>query len=220
MSRARHMFVDACERNKGPILQQLQRLFGNDPQLRLLEIGSGTAQHLIHITESLPRIDWQPSDVGDHNVRDLRDRLSEPDCRDRPNVRDPIRLDVGNSNDWQRAQGLFDVVFASNVLHIVDWPRCESLFKGAAAALKPSGGGDSSRLLVYGPFNYDGKFVSEGNVRLDAMLRRMDAGSGIRDQEAVCALAGRFGFELIEDVAMPSNNRFLVFGLGARVDGE
>ncbi len=64
---------------------------------------------------------------------------------------------------------------------------------------------------VYGPFNYGGTFTSESNRAFDAWLKARDADSGIRDFEAVVALAAQHGLHLLQDHAMPANNRILVF---------
>jgi len=66
-------------------------------------------------------------------------------------------------------------------------------------------------LIVYGPFNYGGRFTSESNAAFDRWLKQSGAHQGIRDFEAVDALAGKAGLKLLEDRAMPSNNRCLVW---------
>ncbi len=52
---------DACERNKGPILEVLQCWIG-DQHGTVLEIGSGTGQHAVHFARNLPRLRWQPTE--------------------------------------------------------------------------------------------------------------------------------------------------------------
>jgi tRNA G46 methylase TrmB len=53
----------ACERNKGPILEVLQREFSD--RRSVLEIGSGTGQHAVHFARSLPHVAWQTSDLAE-----------------------------------------------------------------------------------------------------------------------------------------------------------
>jgi hypothetical protein len=79
------------------------------------------------------------------------------------------------------------------------------MFAGAAAM--PS----LEVFCLYGPFRYGGAHTAESNARFDAMLRARDPASGIRDFEAICALAERCGLQFAEDNAMPANNRLLVF---------
>jgi hypothetical protein len=66
-------------------------------------------------------------------------------------------------------------------------------------------------LAVYGPFNYGGQFTSDSNRGFDAWLKARSPVSGIRDFEAVDALARSIGLSLVEDCAMPANNRTLVW---------
>jgi Protein of unknown function (DUF938) len=64
---------------------------------------------------------------------------------------------------------------------------------------------------VYGPFNYNGRFTSPSNASFDEWLKQRSPESGIRDFAAVDELARSIGFSLIEDRAMPANNRTLVW---------
>jgi hypothetical protein len=66
-------------------------------------------------------------------------------------------------------------------------------------------------MCVYGPFNYGGRYTSPGNEQFDAALRAQAAHMGIRDSEAIIALAQQQGLQLHADHAMPANNRLLVW---------
>ena len=190
-------FSEACERNKDPILDVLREAFGD--RTKVLEIGSGTGQHAAHFARHLPHLIWEPSDLAE-NLPGIRLWLKEAAL---PNLLDPIVLDI---DDAQWPDTGADAVFTANTLHIVSWPRVERLFERAGALL-PAGG----VLAVYGPFNYGGVHTSESNARFDAMLRARDPRSGIRDFEKVNELAKRQGLILLEDRAMPANNRMLVW---------
>jgi hypothetical protein len=98
-----------------------------------------------------------------------------------------------------------DAAFTANTSHIMSWPQVEKMFAGlgAIATLRT--------FCLYGPFNYGGRHTSESNARFDAMLRARDPLSGLRDFEAIVALAQAQGMALDEDNAMPANNRLLVF---------
>ena len=78
--------------------------------------------------------------------------------------------------------------------------------EGVGACLKQRG-----ILAVYGPFNYAGKFTSPSNARFDAFLKARDPTSGIKDFEWLDDLANKASLHLVEDVAMPENNRVLVW---------
>jgi hypothetical protein len=93
-------------------------------------------------------------------------------------------------------------VFTANTLHIMGWSEVQRLFEGLAACLA-----DRGLFSAYGPFNVGGRFTSEGNARFDAELRQADPRRGLRDLEAVDALACAAGLQLLADEAMPANNR-------------
>ncbi len=124
-------------------------------------------------------------------------------ARARPNLRAPIELDV-NSNGWPIESA--DAVYSANTLHIMAWPEVEAFFRGVGRTLAPRG-----RLAVYGPFRFEGNYTSASNAEFDAYLRRHDAASGIRDFEAVDALAAAVGLQLAANHAMPANNQLLVW---------
>jgi hypothetical protein len=73
---------------------------------------------------------------------------------------------------------------------------------------------EGAKLVIYGPFNYGGKFTSASNAAFDYSLKQTAAYQGIRDFEKVHELAVREGLALLEDRAMPSNNRCLVWRWG------
>ncbi|HYD57343.1 MAG TPA: DUF938 domain-containing protein [Burkholderiales bacterium] len=180
-------YSEACERNRGPILTVLKRVL-RESRL-VLEIGSGTGQHAAYFATALPHLVWQASDVAAH-LPGIREWGVEP-----------IELDVEGA--WPPIDA--DAAFSANTCHIMSWPQVEKMFAGlgAIATLKT--------LCLYGPFNYGGRHTSESNARFDAMLRTRDPLSGLRDFEAVVALAKEHGMALQEDNAMPANNRLLVF---------
>jgi cyclopropane fatty-acyl-phospholipid synthase-like methyltransferase len=193
-------FSDACERNKQPILAVLREVFGDRAQV--LEIGSGTGQHAVHFAAGLPHLVWQASDVEEH-LPGIRAWVDEAAL---PNLPAPIALDI-NQADWPALR--VDAAFTSNTLHIVSWREVQTLFDRISALL-PEG----AVLAVYGPFNYGGQHTSQSNARFDAMLRKRDPHSGIRDFEEVDWLAQGHGFALARDAAMPANNRTLVWVRG------
>ena len=180
-------FSEPSERNRAPILAVLKRVFSDSRSV--LEIGSGTGQHAAYFAPELPHLAWQASDRAE-NLADIRKWVANP-----------IELDVDKPFPKVDA----DAVFTANTCHIMSWPQVERMFDGIGtiATLKT--------LCLYGPFNYGGKHTSESNARFDATLRGRDPASGIRDAEAIAGLAGKSGFALAEDNAMPANNRLLVF---------
>lgn len=194
-------FSEACERNREPILAVLSEVFVRVSSV--LEIGSGTGQHAVYFARALPHLVWQPSDLAEAHPGILA-WIAESGLA---NVLPPVLLDV-DDDDWPVDNA--DAVFTANTLHIVSWESVENLFAGAGRLLDPG-----APMCVYGPFNYGGRFTSQSNEAFDAMLRSRDPDSGIRDFDAVCAVARRHGLVFEADHAMPANNRTLVFRRGS-----
>ena len=189
--------AESCVENRAPILTVLREVFAD--RRRVLEIGSGTGQHAVYFAPELPHLVWQTADVPQHHTG-IRLWLAEAAL---PNVLPPITLDVRQPH-WR--QGGYDAVFSANTLHIMSWPEVEHFFAGVGEALESGG-----VLAVYGPFNYHGTYTAESNARFDAWLKARDPASGVRDFEAVDALAQAQGLVLQQDIAMPANNRTLVW---------
>ena len=190
-------FAESCVENRAPILAVLREVFTD--RRHVLEIGSGTGQHAVYFAPELPHLTWQTADVPQHHAG-IRLWLTEAAL---PNVLAPLELDV-NRTEWH--SGRYDAVFSANTLHIMSWPEVERLFAGIGTVLESGG-----VLAIYGPFNINGAYTSESNARFDAWLKSRDPASGVRDFEAVDALARAQGLVLQQDVAMPANNRTLVW---------
>jgi cyclopropane fatty-acyl-phospholipid synthase-like methyltransferase len=187
----------ACERNQAPILAQLQLRLRHCQ--RVLEIASGTGQHAVYFASAMPHLLWQPSDLSVHHAG-IKAWLDEAQL---PNILPPLLLDV-NQADWGVSP--VDAVFNANTVHIVSWSAVCNLFAGVARVLVTHG-----IFCLYGPFNYGGAYTSASNAEFDSWLQARDIDSGIRDFEAICELATAHGLALQTDIAMPSNNRLLVF---------
>ena len=190
-------YSESCEQNREPILAVLRDAFAD--RRRLPEIGSGTGQHAVYFAAELPQLVWQTADVRAYHPG-IHAWLDEAAL---PNVLPPLELDV-NQTHWH--SGRYDAVFSANTLHIMSWPEVALFFEGVGRVLAPGG-----TLAVYGPFNYHGAFTSESNARFDAWLKARNPASGVRDFEAVDALACAQGLVLQQDIAMPANNRTLVW---------
>jgi cyclopropane fatty-acyl-phospholipid synthase-like methyltransferase len=187
----------SSERNREPILAVLRRHFADRHQL--LEIGSGTGQHAVHFAAALPHLRWHSADRAQY-LPGIRAWLADAAL---PNTPEPLMFDV-NDQRWPEAR--FDAIYSANTLHIMSWTEVERLF-----ARLPEIVTADAKLAIYGPFNYGGRFTSDSNAAFDARLRLEAPHMGIRDFEAVDALAQAAGFTLLEDCAMPANNRCLVW---------
>lgn len=186
----------SCERNRAPILEVLRTHFAGCRQV--LEIGSGTGQHAIHFASAMPGLQWQCTDRSEY-LPGIRLWLDEAQL---PNTPAPLVLDV--SGPWPPRH--YDAVFSANALHIMSWDEVELLFSRL-----PEVTTEDATLAIYGPFNYDGHYTSQSNAAFDDWLQERGSHMRIRDAEAVDALAEIAGFELIDDVAMPANNRLRIW---------
>ena len=190
-------YSESCEQNQAPILEILRETLAN--QKHVLEIASGTGQHAVYFGRALPHLTWQTSELA-QNHEGILAWLNEAQLS---NVLPPVAIDV-NDDRWPIE--IVDTVFNANTVHIISWPEVERMFAGIARVLSAGG-----ILCLYGPFNYGGRFTSESNARFDAWLKSRNKNSGVRDFEAINRLAETYGLFLLRDVAMPSNNRTLVW---------
>jgi len=186
-------YAPACERNQDAILAVLQEIL--PAAGTVLEIGSGSGQHAVYFAARLPQLAWQPTDLCE-NFASIHAWMEEAAL---PNLRAPLELDL-YADRWPLTSAA--AVVCINTVHIVAWRGVENLFAGAGRVLAPGG-----VMAVYGPYRYADRPLEPSNESFDQWLKARDPVSGIRDFEAVNALAGRNGLALAGDRAMPANNR-------------
>lgn len=189
-------FSQACENNKGPILQVISRVFSRPTTV--WEIGSGTGQHACHFARHLPHVDWQPTDRQE-NIDGIRLWVEEAQ---QSNLKPPLSLDVADAI-WPCDS--IDALFTANTLHIMSREEVEIFFDRLGVYLNAD-----ALICIYGPFNYDGRYTSDSNARFDEWLKSQNGLSGIKDFEDILSLAMSIGLNLQSDEAMPANNRLLV----------
>ncbi len=190
-------FFAACERNKEPILQALQGLLPRHGLV--LEIGAGTGQHAVHFAPCFPELHWLPCDRPDY-LAGLKARLA---IEGTGNILEPRVLDV-RELPWPLDRA--DWVYSANTAHIMNWQAVCAMFR-MVGRLLPAAGGFS----LYGPFKYRGRHTAGSNRAFDARLRAEAPHMGIRDVLHLSVLADAAGMALSDDIAMPANNRLLVF---------
>jgi hypothetical protein len=190
-------YSSAAERNRQPILDQLQVLL--PAQGTVLEIGSGTGQHAVFFSQNLPDLLWQPSD-RDENLGGLESCFSE---HGNERILPLLKLDVV-SDPWPGCS--YEAAYSANTAHIMPWDVVVAMFAGVSAHLLPG-----AKFFLYGPFNIDNQFTSEGNEQFDARLRAEDPKRGIRDMASIHDLAGLHQMQFEQQIAMPANNFILVF---------
>jgi Protein of unknown function (DUF938) len=192
----------AAERNRAPILAELQRLL--PARGLLLEVASGTGQHAAHCSQGLPGWTWLPTDFDAASLPSIRAW-----CAGLGQVLPPVQLDVLQPH-WSGVPATLDAIFCANMIHIAPWSCCAGLMQGAARHLAPHG-----LLLTYGPYLEDDVATSAGNLAFDADLRARNPAWGLRRREDVAQVAAQAGLVLRQRVAMPANNLLLAWGHGA-----
>ena len=189
------MSAPAALRNRDAILERLRSLL--PPDGLVLEIASGTGEHVVHFAAALPGLMFQPSDP-DPDRRTSIDAWAQD--ADLANIRPALPLDATATASWPAA----DAVLCCNMIHIAPWAAAEGLFRHATACLRSGG-----LLVLYGPFRVGGQHTAPSNAAFDADLRMRNPAWGVRDLEAVTTLAA--GFATPELHAMPANNLLVAF---------
>ena len=196
----------AAERNRGPIIEVLREHLR--PGMRVLEVASGTGQHVVAFAEAFPEVTFAPSDADPDARSSVLAWLQQTG---RTNVRAPIPLDATlapwpGEETKADAPAPYDVVICINMIHIAPWEATLGLVRGAAAVT-----GSEGCLYLYGPFHLDGRPTAPSNAAFDQSLRARDPSWGVRDLGEVQREAARFGWELHDRVSMPANNFSLIF---------
>jgi SAM-dependent methyltransferase len=191
-------YAPAVARNREPILAVLQRFL---PRRGLvLEVASGSGEHAAFLAAALPDLVWQPSDP-DPGARDSIAAFAA--ASGRANLLPPLVLDAAAAS-WPATTAA--AIVCINMIHIAPWDACEGLMAGAGRIL-----GTGGVLYLYGTFREAGRHTAPSNAAFDADLRARDPRWGVRDLGEVAALAATHGFVHLETVAMPANNRSVVF---------
>lgn len=198
----------AFHRNHQPIWAALENyLAGRTGDV--VELGSGTGQHVVYFARHTPDLVWWPSDLNQRHLKSIEAWCIHAGL---PNIRPPLRIDLCDP-DWcpemKDGRGPKDVaaVFCANVIHIAPWRVAEGLFAGAGRHLRGDG-----QLFLYGPFKRDGRHTALSNAVFDTSLREGNPEWGVRDIAEVEKLAKSVDLALIEIMEMPANNLILAFG--------
>ncbi len=186
----------AAERNKQPILEVYARVL--PARGLVLEIASGTGQHVAWFARHLPELTWQPSDLDDDGFASIAAW-----CAGLGNVRAPVVVDAA-APVWSIERA--DAIVCANMIHIAPWAAAVGLFAGAGRIVDPGG-----LLCTYGPYRFGGRFTAPSNAAFDESLRARDPAWGVRDLDDLRGLAAAAGLALEETVDMPANNHLLVW---------
>ena len=190
----------ASLRNAEPILRLLRAHLPKSG--RVLEIASGSGQHAVFFSSALPGLDWTPSDPSADARASIAAWAAEAGTG---RLQAPLALDCLDEATWPEAQ--FDAVVCINMVHISPWAATEGLMKLAERALPRPGG----LLYLYGPYREAEVPLAPSNAAFDASLQARDPAWGLRDRDAVTALAKAHGLTLTLRADMPANNISLLF---------
>ncbi|MEC4805726.1 MAG: DUF938 domain-containing protein [Jaaginema sp. PMC 1079.18] len=199
-------YAPATERNRDPILAVLKRVF--PPTGTVLEVASGTGQHAAYFAPRLPSLQWLPSDPNSM-LRESIAAWGQETPAD--NLLPPIALDA-TAKPWpvetiaELVQLEISAIANINMIHISPWSACLGLLAGANRILPPDG-----ILYLYGPYKRHGQHTAPSNEAFDASLQAQNPEWGVRDLEAVVAIAEDENLQLQEIVEMPANNLSVIF---------
>jgi hypothetical protein len=188
----------ATYRNRDAIVSVLQDLL---PEKGLiLELASGSGEHVVHFASQFPGLSWQPTDCDPDSLASIEAWRIHAGLE---NIRPPLQLDAAES-DWPLREA--DAVLCINMIHITPWHATEGAISGARRMLKAG-----QPLLFYGPFKQAGTVIAPRNAAFDTSLRERNPEWGLRDVEDVIALARQQGFGRHRIVSMPTNNLSIIF---------
>jgi hypothetical protein len=191
-------YAPATLRNRDFILDVLRDVLPMSGMV--LEIASGSGEHVVHFAKSFPNLVFQPSDPEPVALQSVAAWVKATGVT---NVRAPVVLDASQSS-WPIASA--DGIICINMVHISPWDTTLGLIKGAAAILAPA-----SPFYLYGPYKREGVATAPSNRAFDRSLRDHNPAWGLRDLEAVAAMAQSVGFSAPIITEMPANNLSLVF---------
>ena len=191
-------YAPATVRNRDFILDVLRDVLPTTGII--LEIASGSGEHVVHFARNFPSLAFQPSDPEPDALRSIAAWVKAAQVT---NVRAPIVLDASQS-PWPIASA--EGIICINMVHISPWDAALGLIRGAAAILPPG-----SPFYLYGPYKREGFATTPSNQAFDRSLHDHNPTRGLRDLEAVTAIAQSVGFSVPTITEMPANNLSVVF---------
>ena len=187
----------AALRNREPIAKVLAEWLPKSGLV--LEIASGTGEHVAFFAERFPDLEWQPTDI---HPDALGSTQAWREAAGLPNLRTALALDA-SASDWPVEAA--DAVLSINMVHISSWASALGLLAGARRVLPTQG-----PLILYGPWLGDRLPAVQSNLDFDSDLKRRNPEWGLRKVEDFAAAGEEHGFSLVETRAMPTNNLMLL----------
>lgn len=196
------MFYPAAERNKSFILDVLKQYL-NPTSGKVLEISSGTGQHIAHFAENFPKLVFQPSEYDNSLFKSIKTYADNVPTK---NIKPPIKIDVTTDYRQWNCGNNYDCLININMLHITPFSCSIGLFKNAAGVVKKGG-----FIITYGPYANNGILEPESNVNFNRGLKMQNSEWGVRDIEDLKRIAGEYKIELLKIHDLPANNKCLVW---------
>ncbi|XP_057656699.1 methyltransferase-like 26 [Diorhabda carinulata] len=193
----------SADRNKGPILEVLQKFIDKDKEGKLLEISSGTGQHAAHFAPHFPKLTFQPTENEPSLLDSIRAYAADTPTK---NVKHPLLINV--VDDWTKwnVSNDFDYALNVNMIHVTPFSCSIGLFKNVSAVLKPGG-----LLFTYGAYANNGVLEPQSNRDFDKSIRQRDPNCGVRDIQDLIKISEPYGIKLNEIFDMPANNKCLIW---------
>ncbi|MBE9100822.1 DUF938 domain-containing protein [Vacuolonema iberomarrocanum] len=195
----------AGHRNRDPILEVLKDKLP-DRSGNILELASGSGMHLHYFAPHFPHLTFQPSDLNEQVFDTIKSLTQESKVQ---NVRQPIKIDLTQSDTWSVLQGQkFDVMFCINIFQVAPLSIADGMMQCAANLLASNG-----FLFIYGPFKLNGEHTAPSNMEFDQTLRSYSVPEwGLKDVADLTQAAQKHGLGLKEMIQMPANNLGLIYG--------
>jgi len=193
------LHAPSAARNGGAIVEAILPLAPSHGNA--LEIASGTGEHMVRFAAALPGVNWQPTDIEPERLKSISAWCDESGLT---NVKPPVILDA-SVKGWSHAFGGQNLIFLSNLLHLISLEEATTVIHEAAMALAPGG-----IFVTYGPFLRGREFASESDRLFDESLRGQDPEIGYKSFESIQRLQAEAGLTTGAAMDMPSNNLILV----------
>lgn len=198
---AARLYSPSAARNRDPIGEVFLKYMPETGTI--VEVGSGTGEHVAHLAAKAPGLLFRP---GDPDAASRASIAAWTAFHGLTNVAPPHDFDVATAN-WHTAFEPCEGVLSINMIHIAPFDAAKGLFAGAGRLLKSGG-----RLFLYGPFSRNGVHAAPSNEAFDASLKSRDPAWGVRDLDRnIIPLAKAAGLSLIAIEEMPANNLSVVF---------
>ncbi len=166
----------------------------------VLEIASGSGEHIVHFAQAFPHLVWQPSDCEPAALASIAAWAAQAGAS---NVRPPLSINAAQPG-WPLKRA--DAIVCINMVHISPWDATVGLFKGCAQAFD-----EEAPIILYGPYVEEGVETAVSNLAFDKSLKARNPAWGLRHLDDMDRVASDQGFARSSRHAMPANNLTLVY---------